>query len=119
MNIEAARDEILALHEISPELIEQIPIEEYERLPELIGKEPTVTINFSESGEQVEKEIEQEARDAGMTVEEYAANGYEPSQDIEVQTTVQPLIGELQRQSSIEPEKTQKISAGKRKTMGL
>ena len=54
-----------------------------------------------------------------MTVEEYAANGYEPSQDIEVQTTVQPLIGELQRQSSIEPEKTQKISAGKRKTMGL
>ena len=119
LNIEAARDEILALHEISPELIEQIPIEEYERLPELIGKEPTVTINFSESGEQVEKEIEQEARDAGMTVEEYAANGYEPSQDIEVQTTVQPLIGELQRQSSIEPEKTQKISAGKRKTMGL
>ena len=51
LNIEAARDEILALHEISPELIEQIPIEEYERLPELIGKEPTVTINISESGE--------------------------------------------------------------------
>ena len=309
LNLEKARDEILALHEISPELIEQIPIEEYERLPELIGKEPTVTINFSESAEledgmilpfseanslleqldrqtrerygtdqyydktdftieyvadglihtytgkqnlgdldgsladhilknattylndpiyqeyllkqgkavqeqtnagyeniiqefvpylklhenlalmeqqaveavkqmtqenkgmdmlvaeklnyyesiidyvqksrielntavvpqfpdmpqardkikddtkeyrdQVEKEIEQEACDAGMTVEEYAANGYEPSQDIEVQTTVQPLIGELQRQSSIEPEKTQKISAGKRKTMGL
>ena len=307
LNLEKARDEILALHEISPELIEQIPIEEYERLPELIGKEPTVTINFSESGEledgmilpfseanhlfeqldrqtreyygtdkyydktdytieyvadgrihtytgrqdlgdldgsladhilknaitylndssyqkylleqgkdvqeqtnagyediiqnflpylnlhenlalmeqqaseavkqmtqenknmdtliskninyyesiieyvqksrielntavvpqfpdipqaqndikddteeyreQLKKEIEQEACDAGMTVEEYAANGYEPSQDIEVQTTVQPLIGELQRQSSIEPEKTQKISA--RKTMGL
>ena len=47
--IEAARDEILALHEISPKSIVQIPIEEYERLPELIGKEPTVIINYSES----------------------------------------------------------------------
>ena len=49
--IEAARDEILALHELSPTAIDPIPLEEYERLPELIGKEPTVTINFSESAE--------------------------------------------------------------------
>ena len=47
--IEAARDEILALHEISPKSIVQIPIEEYERLPELICKEPAVIINYSES----------------------------------------------------------------------
>lgn len=51
LSIEAARDEILALHELSPTAIDPIPLEEYERLPELIGKEPTVTINFSESGE--------------------------------------------------------------------
>lgn len=34
LSLEAARNEILALHELSPEVIEQLPIEEYERLEE-------------------------------------------------------------------------------------
>ena len=87
------------------------------QFPDIPQAQNDIKDDTEEYREQLKKEIEQEACDAGMTVEEYAANGYEPSQDIEVQTTVQPLIGELQRQSSIEPEKTQKISA--RKTMGL
>ena len=47
--IEAARDENSCIGMRYPQSQSvQIPIEEYERLPELIGKEPTVIINYSE-----------------------------------------------------------------------
>lgn len=51
-----------------------------------------VDTSFAAYKEHVEEEIAQEAADAGMTVEEYAANGYEPyyMPEPEVTQTVKP-----------------------------
>lgn len=47
--IEAARDEIIKFHNISPDQIEEIPGDEYEKLRGMVDGEPVVTVTFTES----------------------------------------------------------------------
>lgn len=63
------------------------------QLPEAPKKEDFIDPEYQAYREQVQKEVEQEAHDAGMTVEEYAANGYEPlspSQPVQEQAEEPP-----------------------------
>ena len=63
------------------------------QLPEAPKKEDFIDPEYQAYREQVQKEVEQEAHDAGMTVEEYAANGYEPlspSQPVQEQAKEPP-----------------------------
>ncbi|GAA6298003.1 MULTISPECIES: LPD25 domain-containing protein [Lachnospiraceae] len=54
------------------------------QLPEAPKKEDFIDPEYQAYREQVREEVKQEARDAGMTVEEYAANGYEPRPTVEI-----------------------------------
>lgn len=54
------------------------------QLPEAPKKEDFIDPELRAYQEQVREEVKQEARDAGMTVEEYAANGYEPRPTVEI-----------------------------------
>ena len=120
---------VLAFHDMTPEVIDRVHVMEFERLPELIDKEPAVTIRFSEHEaidggetyplgeidrlmERFDKEVrdaredpeigayfKEEAKTAGMTVEEYAANGYEP---IQKEPEPTPTVDELEARAKPE-----------------
>lgn len=49
LSLEAARDEIMQFHDVSPNSVSEIMLDEYERIQELVDQEPVVTISFTES----------------------------------------------------------------------
>ena len=53
-------------------------------LPEAPRKEAFIVPELRDNQEKIREEVEQEARDAGMTVEEYAANDYKPLPVVEI-----------------------------------
>ena len=55
-------------------------------LPDCPKKEDFTNPEFSAYQKQVREEVKQEAADAGMTVEEYAANDYEPRPVVEIRS---------------------------------
>ena len=48
LSMSEACKEVLAFHDMTPEVIDRVPVMEFERLPELIDKEPAVMIRYSE-----------------------------------------------------------------------
>lgn len=55
-------------------------------LPEIPKEQDSYNPELRAYQEQVKKEVKQEARDAGMTVEEYASNDYEPRPMVEIRS---------------------------------
>lgn len=72
-----------ALQAYVTECREQLNSGTYE-LPEAPKKENFIDPELRAYQEKIKEEVKQEARDAGMTVEEYAANGYEPRPTVEI-----------------------------------
>ena len=69
--------------------------------------------------EHVREEIAQEAAAAGMTVEEYAANGYEPYPAAEGQQQEQPTAPETPVFDKLPPEQQQELSGEVKATLQM
>ena len=69
--------------------------------------------------EHVREEIAQEAAAAGMTVEEYAANGYEPYPAAEGQQQEQPAASETPVFDKLPPEQQQELSGEVKATLQM